>query len=274
MSHRLEALELLYREVEQTGKITIRNSAYKAAKKRVEDANKELYESRKNLFPMDHPSFYRIGLYGSSRFDEGDEEYEFVKDLSFSLVKEVVIDDVGLDIMTGGGPGIMEAAHKGTHKAIKEAEENGYRIKSKNHGVNIELPNVEDSNGLAHISTKHADFPPRLQEFFDKSMAGYIAPGGIGTLLELAMVLQLRQVGHIEKYYPILAHPVWLPVIEAWNDEMYHKRHAEGRRTLIDESDLNLVQISNCIPDIVQPIKAGHAKWFRDFRSHLVKLEN
>ncbi len=274
MSHRLEALDLLYKEVAQTGSITVGNVEYKSAQKRVQNAYKELQEARKDFLRMDLARFYRIAIFGSARFDGGDEEFQFVRDLSCSLVKEVRIEEVGIDIVTGGGPGVMRAAHEGTLFAINEAKENGHTIKSKNLGINIDLPNTEDANGLAHISTTHEDFPPRLQEFLDKTRAAYNAPGGVGTLLELAMVLQLRQVGHLEKDYPIIAHPAWLPLIEAWNNEMYHKRFARERKLLISEDDLNLIQISDHIADIIQPIKTSHAKWYLDLRSKLVRQED
>lgn len=273
MSYRPEALNLLYQEVEQTREIIISSSGYKEAQKRVFDANKEFQEARINLQKMDLARFFRAVIFGSARFDGGDEEYQFVRDLSRALVLTVRInDDIGIDIVTGGGPGIMKAAHEGTLLAINEAARNGHNIKSKNHGINIDLSNGEDSSGLAHISTRHRDFPPRLQEFLDKTRAAYNAPGGIGTLLELAMLLQLRQVGHLEKDYPILAHPAWLPVINAWNDEMYHKRNARDRKLLIDEENLKLIQISNNIPDIVDVVNTSFTGWYRDLRSHVVMV--
>lgn len=270
MPNRLEVLELLYRQVEQTGAITIDSRSYQKAQRRVKNAYKELQEARKDFLRMDLARFYRVAIFGSARFDADDHEFKFVRDLSYLLVKEVRIEEIGIDIVTGGGPGVMKAAHEGTLLAINDARENGHPIRSKNLGININLQNIENTNGLAHISTKHEDFPPRLQEFLDKTRAAYNAQGGIGTLLELAMILQLKQVGHLEKDYPTIAHPVWLPVIEAWNDEMYHKRSAHNRKLLINEGDLNLILISDNIAEIIQPIKASHTKWYHDIRSNLL----
>jgi predicted Rossmann-fold nucleotide-binding protein len=273
MINRPEVIESLYTILDGSKVPPMRSSKYKDAQNEVRRLNLELDKARMEFLLYDLARFYRVVIWGGSRFDGGDEEFQFVRDLSRAFVANLQIetadkDLIGVDIMSGGGPGIMRAAHEGTLLAIEEAKIEGRTIKSKNIGVKIKLPNkTEDDSGLVHFSTMHMEFCSRLQEFLDKSRAAYNAPGGIGTLLELSMILQLRQVGHVEKDYPIIAHPTWLPVIEEWNNEMYHKRLAQGRRLLIDPSDLNLIKISDNIEEIVSLIGESFRSWYRDIRS-------
>lgn len=83
----------------------------------------------------------------------------------------------------------------------------------------------------------------------------------MGTLLELAFLLQLRQVGHLEPDYPIIAHPFWKPVIEIMNNQMYHQRLAEGNIPLISEKDLESVRFSKEIPEIVGVVSKRYDQW-------------
>lgn len=269
MSLRPEVVTSLYEEIQAVGHITLSNDDWRQAHNEVEKARRLYEEARKRLLRHNLARYYRVVIFGSARLDDNSEEFKFISQLSKALVEEVRIGRVGVDIVTGGGPGIMKAAHFGVQLARDEAAAKGRRLATRSHGITIALPTQEPANGLINIQTSHPEFSTRLQEFLDKTRAAYNASGGIGTLLEMAMVLQLRQVGHLESDYPILAHPHWQPVVDTWNDELYHKRFASGRVPLINQTDLELIQFSADIPDIVGIIGKSHAFWHENVRSRV-----
>lgn len=172
------------------------------------------YENaRERALPYQLFKHFRIVVFGSSRLDSTSTEFRFVSQLTKALVEARDID-----IVTGGGPGIMEAAHYGGSLAIAGARDEGRELSSRNHGVTIDLPFAEPPNEHLTHESRHQEFSTRPQDCVDITQAAYCAPGGMGTLLELAFLLQLRQVGHLEPDYPIIAHPFWKPVIEIMNN--------------------------------------------------------
>lgn len=258
MSIRTEALNLL---LETEPIIPISRLEVRRAR-RIVDQRRDGYEqARKSSLSILLATHYRFVIFGSARIDQQDPDFQFVS----SLCKELV-EAFDIDIVTGGGPGIMTAAHKGSRLAIAEAGSKGVKRRARNHGVGIELPFQEPSNGLAHINSLHPEFSTRLQEFIDKTHASYTAPGGIGTLLELIMILQSRQVGHLEKNYPILAHPHWKPLVETWNDVLYHNRERNNKIPLISASDLDLIKFSDNTAEIVESVGESYKWWKTNIR--------
>src|SRR5207248_2077268 len=105
--------------------------------------------------------------------------------------------DLNIDIVTGGGPGLMEAANRAVQDAHNEL--------SKSIGLPIHLPRSQElANKHLDIKSEHKRFSSRLDEFMRMSHAVIVAPGGIGTLLELLYVWQLIQVGMIEERAVVL----------------------------------------------------------------------
>ncbi len=128
------------------------------------------------------PEFYRVTVFGSARISSG-PTYEATRRLT------KILSDMGMDISTGGGPGLMEAANAG---AI------GSESGSRSFGYCIELPECnEPPNGFIEKGFHHKTFHSRLHQFVTWSSAFIVMPGGIGTLLELFMVWQLLQVKHL-----------------------------------------------------------------------------
>ena len=125
--------------------------------------------------------FYRVAVFGSARLKSGDQEYVDVRGLASRLT------EMGCDIVTGGGPGLMEAANEGA------AISRGTR-KTRSFGLTIAIP-YEKANPYLDSVTAHRTFFSRLHHFVRMSQAFVIFPGGIGTALELFMVWQLLQVG-------------------------------------------------------------------------------
>ncbi|MCB9229598.1 MAG: LOG family protein [Deltaproteobacteria bacterium] len=126
--------------------------------------------------------YYRVSIFGSARMKQESVWYKEVYDLAFQLAMR------GVDIVTGGGPGLMDAANKG-------AKDGGR--KSRSIGLPIELPFETDANMHLDVKRHHKRFSSRLDEFMRISHAVVVTPGGIGTLLEMFYTWQLIQVGHI-----------------------------------------------------------------------------
>jgi uncharacterized protein (TIGR00730 family) len=103
----------------------------------------------------------------------------------FALARQLA--EHGVDVVTGGGPGLMEAANAG----VRDARD----LRSKSYGLPLDLPNLDElPNRHLDIKSAHRRFSSRLDEFIRLSHAVVVAPGGIGTLLELMYVWQLLQM--------------------------------------------------------------------------------
>ncbi|MFA5351862.1 MAG: LOG family protein [Candidatus Gracilibacteria bacterium] len=207
---------------------------------------------------------FRVLIFGSARLSADTEEFQFVSDLAKKLVEKRRID-----IITGGGPGIMEAAHYGLVCAKQEALEKGYNCKAQNIGVRVDLPFEQDGNSYVHINTKHRGFSTRLHAFITQSKAAYVAEGGIGSLLELAYLMQLKQVGHLEKTFPIIAHPCWEKPLQALNETFYTDRIAKGLTPTIGKKDLDLVTFSDDIKVITEIFVKEFDFWKKHIRSRV-----
>lgn len=129
---------------------------------------------------------FRVCIFGSARIRPEDPTYETVYRMARLLA------ELKIDIVTGGGPGLMEAANRAVRDANNEV--------SQSIGLTIHLPlSHELANKHLDIKSEHKRFSSRLDEFMRLSHAVVVAPGGIGTLLELVYVWQLMQVGMIER---------------------------------------------------------------------------
>src|SRR6185295_13014769 len=110
---------------------------------------------------------------------------------------------LGCDIITGGGPGLMQAANQGVDAAG-----------SKSMGIRVDLPFEQEVNPFVELAYEHRTFFTRLHHFVLASDAFIVAPGGIGTVLETFMVWQLLQVKHLEPMPLILVGNMWPGLIE------------------------------------------------------------
>src|SRR5215831_10157345 len=127
---------------------------------------------------------YRVTIFGSARLKPATPAYNAVKNLAAELTK------MGCDIVTGGGPGLMQAANEGAHSA---------RGRVKSTGIRVTLPFEQESNAFVTEAFEHRTFFTRLHQFVLSSDAFIVAPGGIGTVLELMLIWQLLQVNHLER---------------------------------------------------------------------------
>lgn len=143
---------------------------------------------------------FRIAIFGSARIKKNSKIYKNI----FQLAK--MIGTRGYDIITGGGPGLMEAANAG-HTNGDKAQ------KAKSIGLTIKLMTEEKPNEFVELRKHFARFAERLETFTKISNVFVITPGGIGTMLELFYSWQLVQVKKIEFKPIILVGEMWKPLI-------------------------------------------------------------
>tara|TARA_B100000953_G_scaffold84263_1_gene68834 strand:- start:82 stop:771 length:690 start_codon:yes stop_codon:yes gene_type:complete len=190
--------------------------------------------------------FYRVSIFGSARIKPDTKEYKGV----YTLAKELA--ENGADIVTGGGPGLMEAANAGVKK--------GSSSKSKSFGIRIDLPFEATPNEHLDIKFYHKRFSSRLDEFMRISHAVVVTPGGIGTLLELLYTWQLIQVNHIS------SRPIIL-VGDMWNGFFDWIKSEPLKAQLLDKADLdNIVIVKNVheVTKLLKPeIKAFYVNKFK-----------
>jgi uncharacterized protein (TIGR00730 family) len=175
---------------------------------------------------LDDNRFYRCCIFGSARLKPETKVYNDVTELARLLA------GVGIDILTGGGPGLMEAANKGAKIGQREQ-----KTKSRSLGITIQLDFEPVPNSHLDVKRHHHRFSSRLDDFMRLSNCIICTPGGIGTLLELYFSWQLIQVKHIERRPIILMdRGFWTGIIE-W---MKNQPLARG---LISPPDFDFVSI-------------------------------
>jgi hypothetical protein len=175
-----------------------------------------------------------VTVFGSARFPEGHPHYEQARAMGRALA------EAGFCVMTGGGPGIMEAANRG----CKEA--GGLSL-----GVNIHLPNEQQPNAYVDRFMEFEHFFVRKVMMVKYSCAFVVCPGGFGTLDEIFEALTLMQTGKIDDFPLItLGASFWEPLIDFFRNRMI----AEGT---ISPGDLDLIHATDSVEDAVSYIK-GH----------------
>jgi hypothetical protein len=175
-----------------------------------------------------------VSVFGSARVPEGHPQYELARSIARELSRD------GMDIITGGGPGIMEAANRG-------AKEGG----SLSIGLNIELPFEQHENPYLDIEmTCHYFFTRKL--FFVRYAVGFVVfPGGYGTLDELFEALTLSQTDKT-RHFPIVlvGSDYWQGLVDWMHDRMLGER-------MISAADLDLFVVCDDPKDISAAVFRG-----------------
>src|ERR1041385_8330866 len=184
---------------------------------------------------------YRVSIFGSSRIRRGDPIYEDVKKLSYELAK------MGVDIVTGGGPGLMEAANAGAMEGQVDSH-------ARSFGLAIHLPTEESANPFVNKVFRHRTFFSRLHHFVRLSSAFIVFPGGIGTALELFMVWQLLQVKHMREHPLILVGTMWHGLLDWIRETMID-------RGLVSPPDLDVVRVVETSADAIPIIGASYERF-------------
>jgi uncharacterized protein (TIGR00730 family) len=206
----------------------------------------QLWETINDLDQIqpEHVQHYRVSIFGSSRIRRGDPVYDEVKTLSFELAK------MGVDIVTGGGPGLMEAANAG-------ASEGKVDSSSRSFGLAINLPFEESANPFIDKVFRHRTFFSRLHHFVRLSSAFIVMPGGIGTALELFMVWQLLQVKHMKEHPLILVGTMWPGLIE-W------MRATMVERGLVSPPDMETVHVVPSANEAIAIIRDSYERFVQE----------
>lgn len=186
---------------------------------------------------------YRVTIFGSAREKPGTFVYEEVKRISAAL------SELGCDIITGGGPGLMQAANQGVSDAHA-------RERNRSIGIRVALPFEQEVNPFVEDAYEHKTFFTRLHHFVLTSDAYVVAPGGIGTVLELAMIWQLLQVKHLDGTPLILLGRMWADFVE-WARANLLKPESP----LIRAEDIDIPICVNTADEAIDILRARHADW-------------
>jgi len=179
----------------------------------------------------------RVTVWGSARRKENDPYYQQTRKLAQRLVEE------GYAVITGAGPGIMEAANRGA------AEAGGQSV-----GLNIILPFEQVPNPYINHGMEFRYFFCRRVMFVKDSSGVVVMPGGFGTLDELFEILTLKQTGKVAKL------PIILFGTEYWHGLIDWMRDTQLANGAISPGDLELFGLTDDIDETIAIIKAGEAR--------------
>ena len=188
---------------------------------------------------------YRVTIFGSARAEPGSFVYNECKRVAAAIA------EMGCDIITGGGPGLMQAANEGA-TSVQASE------RCQSVGIRIELPFEQDVNPFVQQAFEHKTFFTRLHQFVLMSDAFVVVPGGIGTVLEAMMVWQLLQVRHTEVTPLIFVGKMWSELV-AWAE---HNMLREELR-LASPEDFRIPHCVDTADEAVVLIREFHDKWQR-----------
>jgi len=196
--------------------------------------------------------FFRVVIFGSARIGSGDNAYQMVYNIAHALAER------GIDVVTGGGPGLMEAANS----AVTDVRER----QSRSYGLPIEIPSLkEPANRHLDIKSSHTRFSSRLDEFMRLSNAVIVAPGGIGTMLELLYVWQLLQV-NLSNDRPVilLGKEIWQGLLDWMRDVLLSHRY-------ISAKDFRWITLVDTEQEAIGLIEVAHQHFLQMQRAHVLE---
>jgi uncharacterized protein (TIGR00730 family) len=183
---------------------------------------------------------YTVAIFGSARVDRDHWVYEAVRDVSAEITR------MGCDIVTGGGPGLMQAANEGAASAGA----------ARSVGIRIELPFEQDVNPFVGEGYEHGTFFTRLHHFTLSSDAFIAVPGGIGTVLEVMMIWQLLQVRKLGGTPLILVGSMWQGLLD-WCQASMLRPGFE----LASPPDFEIPHCVTTGPEVMAILRAHHSDW-------------
>lgn len=175
-----------------------------------------------------------VSVFGSARIKEGHDYYDLTREICKRL------SDEGFAIVSGGGPGLMEAANRGAYEG-----KDGLSV-----GLNIDLPHEQTDNGYQDISMHFRHFFSRKTMFVKYATAYVVMPGGFGTLDELAEILTLIQTGKSRRIPVVLVGSMFWQGLLDW---FVQRLVAEG---MIKEEDLQLMTVVDDADAVLAAIEA------------------
>ncbi len=201
---------------------------------------------------------FRVAIFGSARIKKSNPIYNQVYHLA------EMVGERGMDIVTGGGPGLMEAANLGHKKGSK-------KIKSHSIGLGVKLPHEQKFNNAVQVQAEFRRFSKRLDNFMLLSNAIVIAPGGVGTLLEFFYTWQLMQVEQT----------CHIPVIlmgSMYNDLIKWLKKGPLNKNYFKEEDLNTIfavknpeEAMKIIEASYKEFKKGNKNFCLNYKKYRIK---
>ncbi len=173
-----------------------------------------------------------VSMFGSARVRPGDPSYEQALTIARLLVEN------GFNVISGGGPGVMEAANKGA------AEAGGKSV-----GLNIQLPYEQKPNPYANVRLNFRYFFIRKVMFVKYAVAYVILPGGFGTLDELTEAITLIQTRRIKPFPVILVNRAY------WKGLLDWMRKVVCPECMISPEDMDLIQVIDEPEEVIKAIK-------------------
>lgn len=187
---------------------------------------------------------HEVSIFGSARATPKDEYYQLAQKLGYALGKD------GYTVITGGGPGIMEAGNRGAFEAGGESV-----------GLDIELPTEQRRNQFVTRAMGFHHFFTRKVMLSASSQAYIFFPGGFGTLDEMSEMITLIQTGKIPKEVPciLMGRKFWAPFVEWVTKTLYGKKY-------IEKKDIALMHVVDTVEEAMKIIHKTHE---RPYGSHM-----
>jgi uncharacterized protein (TIGR00730 family) len=175
-----------------------------------------------------------VSIFGSARTPRTDPMYEKARETAATLGR------AGFSIITGGGPGIMEAGNRGAHEAGATSI-----------GLDIELPHEQFENPYVDISLNFHYFFVRKVMFVRYASAFVVFPGGFGTLDELFEAATLRQTSKIRHF------PIVLFGTEYWEGLVAWLRSQVARKGNISPADVDMLLVTDSVSEVLRIVEAA-----------------
>ncbi len=187
---------------------------------------------------------YRVTIFGSARLQPTDPLYQDVQHLASELTR------MGCDIITGGGPGLMEAANQGSVDADPHNQ-------TQSIGLRIDLDFEQHANPFVEQLHSHRTFFSRLHHFVLLSNAFVVVPGGIGTALETLMVWQLLQVKKLDQDMPLIM------VGDMWKGLVDWASHSMLGATpqMASPEDMEIPRCVSTMEEAIVALKTSKSLW-------------
>ncbi len=178
-----------------------------------------------------------VSIYGSARIEPGDQLYLQTEEIARRLGK------LGFSIITGGGPGVMEAANKGALQAGVNSV-----------GLNIALPEEQLPNAYTTRSITFRHFFVRKVMLVKYAVAFIIMPGGLGTMDELTEILTLMQTHKIKPFPVILFDGTY------WQGFLKWLRSSVLAKGFVSEEDFSLLRVCDEPGEVIEAVERWHRK--------------
>ncbi|QPK79923.1 TIGR00730 family Rossman fold protein [Corynebacterium lizhenjunii] len=176
-----------------------------------------------------------VTVFGSARTPEGSEVYNLGVEVGRKLAQ------ANYAVITGGGPGLMEAANRGAHE-----------VQGLSVGLGIELPKEQGLNEYVDLGLNFRYFFARKTMFLKYSQAFVCLPGGLGTMDEFFEVMCMVQTGKVTNF------PIVLLGTQYWSGLIEWLRDSLAAQGYIDEADLDLFLLTDDVDEAVAYIVAAH----------------